>query len=351
VTVPVHPAIAGFLATLPPSDGSPVDAAAWRAMGEAHLPAVADRLPVATVRDRVAATAVGEVPLRLYRAGGPGAGAGPAVGVGADSEGAGADAGADSGAGPEGAGADPAPAALARGLVVYLHGGAFFSGSLETHDAIARSLAHALGADWIVLSVGYRLAPEAAFPAGLDDGYAALRWAAEHAAELGWSGERLALAGDSSGGNFVAALTGRARDEGFDRVTHQVLLYPSVDLDFDPDRYASLRENAAGYGLETVALGPHNAFYVASGADAADPRVSPIKRADLAGLPPALVVTAEYDPLRDEGEAYARRLEAAGVPVALHRYAGATHGFVQHFGHLPEYAVVFDEIAGFLRGE
>ncbi len=330
MTVPVHPVIAGFLETLPPSDGSPVDAAAWRAMGEAHLPAPADRLPVAVVEDLVASTAVGEVPLRWYRDADPAPSAAPASPA-----------------------APAAPASPASGLVVYLHGGAFFSGSLETHDAIARSLAQALGGDWAVLSVGYRLAPEAAFPAGLEDCYAAVRWAADHAARLGWSGERLALAGDSSGGNFVAALTGRAHDEGFDRITHQVLLYPSVDLDFafDPDepRYASLRENAVGYGLETVALAPHNAFYLESGADPADPRVSPITRADLSGLPPALVVTAEYDPLRDEGEAYAARLEEAGVPVTLRRCAGATHGFVQHFGQLPEYAVVFDEIAEFLR--
>ncbi|XPP27356.1 MAG: alpha/beta hydrolase [Leucobacter sp.] len=331
--MPVHPQIAAFLATLPPSDDTPPDLAAWRAMGEAHLPPIEDRLPLAVVEDRVASTDAGEVPVRVYRAA-------AADTVAAD---VGADAVVDVGTG--------AGTADAEGLVVYLHGGAFFSGSLETHDAIARSLAAALGGGWAVLSVGYRLAPEAAFPAGLDDSYAVLRWAVDHAAELGWSGERLAVAGDSSGGTFVAALTARAHDEGFDRVTHQVLLYPSVDLDFDVSRYDSLRENAVGGGLETVALKPHNSYYLASGADPADPRVSPIKREDLAGLPAALVITAEYDPLRDEGEAYARRLEQAGVPVTLHRYAGATHGFVQHFGQLPEFAVVFEEIAEFLRGE
>lgn len=339
--MPVHPTIAAFLATVPPSDDTAPDVAAWRAMGEAHLPPVADRLPVWLVQDLAAVTEVGEVPLRLYRAAVQAGAAVPAAPVARARAGAGADAGADPAA-------DPSPAS---GLVVYLHGGAFFSGSLETHDAIARSLAGAVGGDWIVLSVGYRLAPESAFPAGLDDSYATLRWAVEHTAQLGWSGEKLALAGDSSGGNFVASLTGRAHDDGFDRITHQVLLYPSVDLDFDASRYASLSENAVGNGLETVALKPHNSFYIASGADPADPRVSPIQRARLAGLPPALVITAEYDPLRDEGEAYARRLEDAGVPVTLHRYAGATHGFVQHFGGLPEFAAVFDEIAEFLRGE
>ena len=305
--MPVHPQIAAFLAKLPPSDATPPDVAGWRAMGEAHLPPVAERPPVASVEDRIAATDAGDVPVRVYR--------------------------------PD--------AEETAGLVVYLHGGAFFSGSLETHDVIARSIARASG--WTVVSAGYRLAPEAVFPAGLDDSYGVLRWAVDHASDLGWSGERLALAGDSSGGTFVAALTARAHDEGFERITHQVLLYPSVDLDFAVDRYASLTENATGKGLETVALRPHNSYYFASGADPADPRVSPIKREDLSGLPQALVITAEFDPLRDEGEAYARRLQEAGVPVQLHRYAGATHGFVQHFGWLPEYQPVFAEIAEFLN--
>lgn len=304
--MPVHPTIAAFLKTLPASDGAPLDAAAWRAQGEAHLPPLEERLPVHRVEDFSAETTVGAVPVRVYQ---------PSLG--------------------------------ASGLIVYCHGGAFFSGSLETHDGIARALANASG--FTVLAVGYRLAPEAAFPAGLDDCFAVLRWATEHADELGWDGVRLALAGDSSGGNFVASLTARALDEGFDRITHQVLLYPSVDIDFDETRYASLRENAVGYGLETAALRPHNAFYIASGADPLDPRVSPIKRADLSGLPKALVITAEFDPLCDEGEAYAARLAEAGVEVTLHRYEGATHGFVQYFGWLPEFAPVFDEVGEFVR--
>jgi len=157
-----------------------------------------------------------------------------------------------------------------------------------------------------VISVGYRLAPEAAFPAGLRDCYGVARWAAENGKSLKWDGATLAIAGDSSGGTFVAAVAAMARDDGFGRITHQVLYYPSLDLDFDQDRYASLRENAEGYGLETAALKPFNTFYIGSGADPADPPVSPIKRADLTGLPPALIITAEYDPLRDEGELYGR---------------------------------------------
>jgi len=186
------------------------------------------------------------------------------------------------------------------GLLVYLHGGAFCLGSLDTHDHIARSLAKETGLK--VISAGYRLAPEAAFPAGLRDCYGVARWAAENGEGLKWDGATLAIAGDSSGGTFAAALAAMARDDGFGRITHQVLYYPSLDLDFDQDRYASLRANAEGYGLETAALKPFNTFYIGSGADPADPLVSPIKRADLTGLPPALIITAEYDPLRDEGE-------------------------------------------------
>jgi acetyl esterase len=305
--MPVHPQIAAFLATLPPSDDRPVDYVGWRAHGEEGVPPVADRLPVHTVEDVTAPTSVGGVPVRIYT---------------------------------------PSDAGTFGGLV-YFHGGAFFSGSLDTHDGIARALANATG--YKVISVGYRLAPEHAYPAGLEDCYAVVRWVAENGDSLKWDGSRLALAGDSSGANFVAAVTAKAHDDGFGSITQQVLLYPSVDLDFDVDRYASLRENATGKGLETIALKPHNSFYISSGADAADPLVSPIKRADLSGLPEALIITAEFDPLRDEGEAYAAQLEQAGVPVTLHRYEGATHGFVQYFSWLPEYQGVFAEVANFLR--
>ena len=166
---------------------------------------------------------------------------------------------------------------------------------------------------------------------------------------LKWDGATLAIAGDSSGGTFAAAVAAMARDEGFARITHQVLYYPSLDLDFDQDRYASLRENAEGYGLETAALKSFNTFYIGSGADPADPLVSPIKRADLTGLPPALIITAEYDPLRDEGELYGRRLKKDGVDATVSRYAGAGHGFIQHFSWVPEYHRAFAETAAFLN--
>jgi acetyl esterase len=299
----LHPQVAAALASMPAPPPGPLDPVAMRAAEEAHVPPPAERLPLRAVEDR---TADG-VPVRVYT---------PAE---ADSS----------------------------GLLVYFHGGAFFLGSLETHDHVARDLAKETGLT--VVSVGYRRAPEAAFPAGLQDCYAVVRWAAEHGDELGWDGGTLALAGDSSGGTFVAAVAAMAHDDGFDAITHQVRFYPSLDLDFDEDRYPSLRENAVGYGMETAGLKPFNAFYLDSGADPADPLVSPIKRADLSGLPPALVVTAEHDPLRDEGELYGQRLGEAGVEATVSRYEGAGHGFVQHFSRIPEFARVYRETAMFLN--
>lgn len=305
----LHPQIAAVLRTLPaPPEDAPLDPVAMRAAEEQQVPPVSERLPLYSVADTVAATASGLVPVRIYT---------------------------------------PTPASAdGYGLLVYFHGGAFFLGSLETHDHVARSLAIQTGLK--VISVGYRRAPEAAYPAGLEDCYGVVRWAASNRDRLGWDGETLAVAGDSSGGTFAAAAAGMAHDDGFDRITHQVLFYPSLDLDFDTDRYASLRENAVGYGLETAALVPFNAFYLDSGADPADPLVSPIKRKDLSGLPPALIITAEYDPLRDEGELYGQLLREAGVEVVVHRYPGATHGFVQHFSWIPEYHRVFAETGAFL---
>ncbi|RZL84904.1 MAG: alpha/beta hydrolase [Rhodococcus sp. (in: high G+C Gram-positive bacteria)] len=300
--MPLHPQIAQLIATLPAPPEGPLDPVAMRAGEESQVAPVAERLPLLAVED----TAAGDVPVRIYTP------------VESDS----------------------------YGLLVYFHGGAFFLGSLDTHDHVARSLAKETGLR--VISVGYRRAPEAAFPAGLQDCHVVVRWAVENGEDLKWDGGTLALAGDSSGGTFVAAVAALAHDEGFDRITHQILFYPSLDLDFDVDRYASLRENAEGYGVETAGLKGFNAFYVDSGADPADPRVSPIKRKDLAGLPPALIVTAEYDPMRDEGELYGRRLNEAGVEATVSRYSGANHGFAQNFTWIPEYHKVFEETAEFL---
>ena len=303
----IHQQIAEVLSHIPPSDGTRPDPAAMRAAEQQRVPAVEDRLPLHAVEDATAVTPSGEVPVRIYTP------------VEAD----------------------------AYGLLVYFHGGAFFLGGLDTHDHVARALAKETGHK--VISVGYRLAPAAPFPAGLEDCYGVVRWAAGQGESLKWDGKNLAVAGDSSGGNFAAAVTGKALDDGFNRISHQILFYPSVDLDFDVERYASLQENARGYGLETIGLKPWNSFYVDSGADPADPLVSPIKRRDLTGLPQALVITAEFDPLRDEGELYGQRLTEAGVNTTVSRYAGANHGFVQNFSWIPEFYRAFEETGEFLN--
>jgi acetyl esterase len=303
----LHPEIARILGTLPPPPPGPLNPEAMRDGEAAQVPPLEDRLPLHSVEDATAVTPAGDVPVRIYTP------------VEADS----------------------------YGLLVYFHGGAFFLGSLDTHDHVARALAKETGHK--VVSVGYRLAPENAFPAGLEDCYGVVRWAAEQGRSLKWDGGNLALAGDSSGGTFVATVAAKAHDDGFGKITHQVMFYPSLDLDFDVDRYASLRENAEGYGLETAGLKPFNSFYLESGADPADPLVSPIKREDLTGLPAALIITAEHDPLRDEGERYGQRLKDASVPTTVSRYAGAGHGFVQHFSWLPEYHRAFEETGEFLK--
>lgn len=303
----IHPEIAKILATIPAPDGSPLNPEAMRAHEEPMVAPLEERLPLHSVEDVTAQTATGEVPVRIYT-----------------------------------------PVEAERyGVLVYFHGGAFFLGSLNTHDHVARALAKETG--YKVISVGYRLAPESAFPAGLQDCYGALRWAAEQGESLGWDGINLAVAGDSSGGNFAAAVTAKAHDDGFTAISHQILFYPSLDLDFDVDRYPSMSENATGYGLETAGLAPFNAFYLDNGADPADPLVSPIKREDLAGLPSALILTAEFDPLRDEGELYAQRLTEAGVETTLSRYAGANHGFVQNFSWIPECYRAYKEVGDFLK--
>ncbi|AGF72046.1 alpha/beta hydrolase [Corynebacterium halotolerans] len=303
----LHPEIARIVEQIPPASTTPPNPQAMREAEAGQVPPPEDRLPLHDVADTTASTPAGDVPVRIYTP------------VEADS----------------------------FGLIVYFHGGAFFSGSLDTHDHVARSLAKETGHK--VISVGYSLAPEAAFPTALNECLGVVKWAADSGDRLDWDGRNLALAGDSSGGNFVAAVTAMAHDEGFDRITHQVLYYPSVDLDFDRSRWPSLQENAEGYGLEYNGLAPFNSFYLDNGADPADPLVSPIKREDLSGLPKALIVTAGYDPLRDEGEAYGQRLEDAGVEVTTKRYDAANHGFVANFSWIPEFYEVFHDTARFLN--
>jgi acetyl esterase len=205
--------------------------------------------------------------------------------------------------------------------VVFAHGGGFVLGDIDTHDNQGRSVC--AGAEAVVVSIDYRLAPEAPWPAAVHDMHAAVRWAADNVETLGGDVDRIAVAGDSAGGNISAVVAQICRDQG-PPLWAQLLIYPSID--FDPDGvYQSRVDNAEGYFLTADDMRWFRDSY-ADGVDFTNPRLSPL-RGELAGLPPAVVVTAEFDPLRDEGEMYAEALQAAGVDVDLQRYDGMVHGF------------------------
>jgi acetyl esterase len=206
--------------------------------------------------------------------------------------------------------------------VLFVHGGGFVIGDIETHDNQARSIC--AGADSVVVSIDYRLAPEAPWPAAIDDAYAALTWTADNVESLGGDPARLAVAGDSAGGNISAVLAQLSRDNG-PQLAAQLLIYPAVDLDPEAP-YQSRIDNAEGYFLTEAEMRWFGDHYIGTPPSYDDPRMSPIK-GDLGGLPPALVVTAEYDPLRDEGDAYAAALRSAGVKVDARTYPGLIHGF------------------------
>jgi len=246
-----------------------------RAMETAMKPAEADMPPVGAVENRTITTPQANIPIRIYT--------------------------------PTGAGPWP--------LLMYFHGGGFVMGSLETHDLTCRNVVRATG--YKVISVDYRLAPEHVFPAAPDDCYAATQWAAAHAQELQIDVLRIAVGGDSAGGNLAAAVALMARDRGGPQLFKQVLVYPVIDFfsHAQATPYESYRQNAEGYMLTSQAMEDFWSLYLAHEQDRTNPYASPIRADSLNNLPPTLVLTAEYDPLRDEGELYAQHLKAAGVAV------------------------------------
>jgi acetyl esterase len=213
--------------------------------------------------------------------------------------------------------------------LVYFFGGGWTLGSIDTSDGICRSLANA--ADCVVVVPGYRLAPEWKFPAAVEDCYAAVQWVARSAARIGVDPTRLAVGGDSAGGNLAAAVALLARDRGGAELVGQLLVYPNTDYSAN-DR--SMRENADPYLFNQTSVAWYWNHYLARKADGRNPLASPLRAGDHSGLPPALVITAEYDPLRDQGERYAKRLARAGVPVQRRRYDGMAHGFFAMSGIL-----------------
>lgn len=239
------------------------------------------------------------------------------------------------------------PAGAARGALpclVYYHGGGWVFGDIEGVDAICRAVANRAGCK--VVSIEYRLAPEHKFPAPLDDCYAALTWVAANGAQLNVDPTRLAVGGDSAGGNLAAAVTLRARDEGGPALRYQVLVYPVTNHDFGTVSYT---ENGDNYLLTRDMMRWFWDHYLRNAGDGTLPLASPLVARDLAGLPPALVLTAEFDPLRDEGEAYATRLKDAGVRVRHKRFAGQIHGFWQMVGVFPTALEAAGDVAAELK--
>ena len=283
--MPLHPEAKALLdqmaaVGMPPLDKMSVPDA--RAAIQAMAGMSGNVQEVARVEDRRIEGPAGQIPLRIYT--------------------------------PRGKGPHP--------VLVYFHGGGWVIGSLDTHDGTCRQLAN--GAGCVVVSVDYRLAPEHKFPAGPEDAYAATRWVADNAGALGVDPKRIAVGGDSAGGNLAAVVSLMARDRSGPGLIFQLLVYPVTDARFDTPSYV---ENADGYFLTMDAMKWFWGLYLAAPNDGANPYASPLRASDLAGLPPALVITAEYDPLRDEGEAYAARLEEAGTSARLSRYDGMIHGF------------------------
>jgi len=229
-------------------------------------------------------------------------------------------------------------------LLVYFHGGGWVLGNIDTHDTLARILANKSGA--AVLNVDYRVAPEHKFPVALEECFAATRWAAAEAATLGIDPRRIAVGGDSAGGNLAAAVTLLARDNGGPALRFQLLIYPATDMALAAPSH---REFAEGHLLTHAGMRWYTAQYLRRPEDAADWRASPLKAPDLARLPPAAVFTAGYDPLRDEGRAYADRLGAAGVAVTCRNFAGMVHGFFNMAGVIDEAHRGHDAAAAALR--
>lgn len=226
-------------------------------------------------------------------------------------------------------------------ILVYFHGGGWVLGDIESHDGTSRELANKAGC--IVVSVDYRLAPEHKFPAAPEDCYAATKWVALNAASFGGNPARIAVGGDSAGGNLAAAVAQMAADRGAPSFVHQLLIYPVTNYSFDTPSH---RDNAEGYLLTRDLMQWFWKHYLASDEDGKNAYASPLQAREVRRVAPAFVITAEFDPLRDEGEAYAARLKAAGVPVELKRYNGAIHGFF-NLGHIMDQSkeVMADAVA------
>jgi len=230
------------------------------------------------------------------------------------------------------------------GACLYFHGGGWVLNNIDTHDDVVRRFAEASGC--VFVSVNYRKAPEHKYPAAIEDAWTALNWVANHAAELQVDPKRIAVSGDSAGGNIAAALCLMTRDRKGPAISYQVLIYPITDCDFERPSYL---ENADGYFLTRSQMRWFWQHYVTTPEQMREPYASPMRAESLRGLPPAFILTAEFDPLRDEGEAYATALRQAGVEVELHNYQGLIHAFIKRVDQFDAAKTAIQQIGSVLR--
>jgi acetyl esterase len=309
--MPLHPQAETFLTELAALD-APAPYELSPAEARAQMAAMPQqREPIGNVQDRSIPGSSGSIPIRIY---------------------------------------EPATIATSGGstsshpAIVYFHGGGWVLGDLDSHDAVCRALANASNS--IVVAVDYRLAPEHRFPAAVEDAYAATIWIWSHASELRVDRERISVSGDSAGGNLAAAVTLIARENGNLSLFRQVLLYPITDCNLDTPSYRAFGD---GYFLTKQLMAWFWDQYAEDSDGRFHPHASPVRAKSLQGLPPALVLTAEFDPLRDEGDAYARRLKASGVPVESVCVDGMIHGFMRRIDLFDTAKETMNKIGQYLK--
>jgi acetyl esterase len=305
--MPLHPAVKTLLDQVAAQGSPPLSSQGVEMVREGYVTArgfLSEKPDVAKVEDRTIPGPAGDIPVRIYT--------------------------------PTGGGPHP--------ILVYYHGGGWVIGSIETCDGISRAYANAAGC--IVVNVDYRLAPEHKFPAAADDAFAALNWASEHAGEFGGDPSRIAVGGESAGANLAAVVAQLATDAGGPALAYQILAYPVTHYDFGTESYA---DNAEGYFLTTDSMRWFWGLYLNDESEGSDPKASPMLKDDVSRLPPGIIVAPEFDPLRDEGVAYGKRLQEAGVDFETWVPDGMIHEFLGMTNVLPESKAAIERLAGNLK--